>query len=189
MINKLWVTLISVGSICMILSGNIDVLNKQILGSGEVAFKLLMKLFPLISLWLGIMRIASDSGLLKKLSKLLEPILVFLFPDVSKDDVAFEYISSNIVANMLGLGNAATPFGLKAMKELKKISGSDTASNSMITFLVINTCGLTIIPTTIMALRLMYGSNNPSSIILPCFIVSFLSLFFGLLLDRLWSKR
>ena len=189
MINKLWTFLVIVGSICMILSGNSELLNKQILESGGVAFRLLVQLFPLISLWLGIMKIAKDSGLLKKVSKFLEPILVFIFPDIPIDHIVFEYISSNIIANVFGLGNAATPFGLKAMEELKKISNSDVASNSMITFLVINTCGLTIIPTTIISLRLMYKSNNPSLIILPCFIVSFISLCFGLVLDRLWSKR
>lgn len=189
MINKLWSGFIIVGSICMILSGKVELLNKQILESGDVAFKLLIQLFPLISLWLGIMKIASNSGLLKKLSKLLEPFLTFIFPDIPTDNIAFEYISSNIIANMFGLGNAATPFGLKAMEEMKKISNSDEASNSMITFLVINTCGLTIIPTTIIALRLMHNSSNPSLIALPCFLISFISLFFGLLLDRLWSKR
>lgn len=189
MINKLWVILIGIGSILMILSGNVETLNKQILESGNVTFKLLVQLFPLISLWLGIMRIAKDSGLLRKLSILIKPILIFLFPEVPSNHEAFEYISSNIIANIFGLGNAATPFGLKAMEELKKISNSDIASNSMITFLVINTCGLTIIPTTIIALRLMHGSKNPSVITLPCFVVSFLSLFLGLIFDRLWSKR
>lgn len=189
MINKFWVLFITIGSIFMILSGNADNLNKQILESGRVSFELLTQIFPLISLWLGIMRIAKDSGLLKKLAKLFKPILVFLFPEIPCDSIAFEYISSNIVANLFGLGNAATPLGLKAMEELKKISGSDAASNSMITFLVINTCGLTIVPTTIIALRLMHGSDDPSMIILPCFVVGFISLCFGLLLARLWSKN
>ena len=99
------------------------------------------------------------------------------------------YISSNIIANMFGLGNAATPFGLKAMQSLQQLNKKkDTASRSMITFLVLNTSGVTIIPTTIISLRMMYGSSNPTGIVLPCIIITFLSTLSGLIIDRIFAR-
>lgn len=149
-----------------------------------------MQIFPLVALWLGIMNIAKESGLLKKVSKLIYPILHKIFPDIPKGHEAFGYISSNIIANMFGLGNAATPFGLKAMKSLQSLNkNKEEASRSMITFLVINTCGLCIIPTTIISLRMLYDSKDPSFIMIPCLIVSVISLIFGLVIDRIWSKN
>lgn len=178
------------GSFYMIVNGRFDLLNKQILSSGKVTLDLLIQIFPLISLWLGIMRIAKDSGLLFKISKFIEPLLVLLFPDIPRDDEAFGYISSNIVANVFGLGNAATPFGIKAMESMQRLnSDKSTASNSMITFLIMNTCGFTLVPTTIISLRMAYDSGNPSLIVFPCFVISFLSLCFGLLIDRWFSHE
>lgn len=190
MTNKLWVFLIVSGSLCLILTGKSDVLNEQILSSGKATLELVMQIFPLVSLWLGIMNIAKESGLLDKVSKFLYPLLHKLFPEIPKGHESFGFISSNILSNMFGLGNAATPFGLKAMKSLQSLNkNKDEASRSMITFLVINTCGLCVIPTTIISLRMLYGSDNPSFIAVPCFIISLISLIFGLLIDRLWSKR
>ena len=120
---------------------------------------------------------------------MLEPILKKIFPEIPSGHESFDYISSNIVSNIFGLGNAATPMGIKAMESLQKINkDKECASRSMITFLIINTCGFTLIPMTILSLRMAYHSKNPSSIILPCIIVSFVSLIFGLLLDRWWGK-
>lgn len=190
MINKLWTFLIVLGSFSLIMSGKTDILNNQILSSGKVTLDLILQIFPLISLWLGIMKIALDSGLLDKISNFIYPILHVLFPDIPKGHISFSYISSNIVANMFGLGNAATPFGLKAMESLQSLNDKkDTASKSMITFLVINTCGLCLIPTTLISLRIFYKSNDPTIILFPCIIVSFLSLCFGLIIDRLFSRR
>lgn len=190
MINKLWSILILIGSSYMMIIGKFDLLNEQILGSGKVTLELLIQIFPLISLWLGIMNIAKESGLLSKLGKIIEPFLIFLFPDIPKGHEAFEYISSNIVANLFGLGNAATPFGIKAMKSMQKLCvDKEAASRSMITFLIINTCGFTLVPTTIISLRMAYNSSNPSSIVFPCIVISFLSLCFGLLIDRWFSRE
>lgn len=189
MINNLWTFLIIIGSFYLIINGKIDILNKQILSSGKVTFDLIVQIFPLISLWLGIMNIAKDSGLLKKVSKFIEPILLFLFPEIPRGHESFEYISSNIIANFFGLGNAATPFGIKAMESMQKLNkNKTTASNSMITFIVMNTCGLTLIPTTIISLRILHKSSNPTSVILPCMIVSVVSLIIGLIIDR-WCRR
>lgn len=189
MINKLWFFLIFIGSFFLIVNGRIDILNNQILNSGKVTLDLIIQIFPLMSLWLGIMKIAKDSGLLSKLSKLIEPILVKIFPDIPKGHEAFEYISSNIIANIFGLGNAATPFGIKAMESMQCLNkNKDTASDSMIIFLIINACGMTLIPTTIISLRMLYKSSDPSIIVLPCMLVSFLSMVFGLIINRVISK-
>ena len=136
------------------------------------------------------MNIAKESGLLDKVSKLIYPLLHKIFPEILKGHESLGYISSNIIANLFGLGNAATPFGLKAMKSLQSLNkNKEEASRSMITFLIINTCGLCIIPTTIISLRILYDSKDPSFIVIPCLIVSFISLVFGLIIDRLWSRR
>ncbi len=190
MINKLWIGLIVTGSLCLMLTGKADLLNTQILSSGKATLELVMQIFPLVSLWLGIMNIAKESGLLDKVSKLIYPLLHKIFPEIPKGHESLGYISSNIIANMFGLGNAATPFGLKAMKSLQFLNkNKEEASRSMITFLIINTCGLCIIPTTIISLRILYDSKDPSFIVIPCLIVSFISLVFGLIIDRLWSRR
>lgn len=190
MINKLWTFLIITGSLFLIINGKFDILNKQILTSGKVTLDLLIQIFPLIALWLGIMNIAKKAGLLDKISKFITPFLRRLFPKIPEGHEAFGYISSNIIANIFGLGNAATPFGIKAMESMQKLNDNkEEASISMITFLIINTCGFTLIPTTIISLRMLHKSKSPTSIVLPCIIVSFLSLVFGLVIDRLWSKK
>lgn len=190
MTGKLWSGLIIIGSLYLIINGKADILNKQILTSGKITLDLIIQIFPLISLWLGIMKIAENSGLLNKLSKLIEPILLRLFPEIPKGHKSLGYISSNIIANIFGLGNAATPFGIKAMESMQKLNkNKEEASRSMITFLVMNTTGITIIPTTIISLRMLHKSGNPSSIIMPCLIVSSISLIFGLIIDKAWAKR
>ncbi len=190
MINKLWAFLIISGSLCLLVTGKSDILNAQILSSGKATLELVMQIFPLVSLWLGIMNIAKESGLLSKLSNLIYPLLHKIFPDIPKGHESFSFISSNIIANMFGLGNAATPFGLKAMESLQKINkNKEVASRSMITFLIINTCGLCIVPTTIISLRMLYGSEDASYIAIPCLIISFISLIFGLIIDRMWNRK
>lgn len=186
MITILWTFLIATGIIYSLLMGNINIINNTILTSAKDGFDLLISLLPTIVLWTGIMKIAENSKLLDKFANFLEPILKKLFPSVPKDNKALGYISSNIAANMLGLGSAATPFGLKAMDELQKINeNKNVASDSMITFLVLNTAGVTIIPTTIIAIRLAFGSNNPTEIILPAVISTICSCISAILIDYL----
>lgn len=190
MVNKIWGFLIIIGICFSVITGKIDIINEEILSSTKTSLDMILKILPVMALWLGIMNIASKSGLLEKFSKLISPILTKIFPDIPKNHESISYISSNIVANMFGLGNAATPFGLKAMKSLQELNPKkDEATRSMITFLVINTCGLTIIPTTVITLRMMYGSSNPTFILLPCIIVTFVSLFIGLIIDRFLAIR
>ncbi len=190
MVNYIWIFLILVGIFFSLLTGNLETINNSILTNGKEGFDLILSILPIIVLWTGIMKIAEDSGLLKKFASLVEPLLSRLFPSVPKNNPALGYIASNIAANMLGLGSAATPFGLKAMKELQKINPEkDTASTPMITFLVLNTAGVTIIPTTVLALRIAHNSINPSEIIIPGVIATFCSSLAGLLLDYFIRRK
>ncbi len=190
MVSYIWTFLICIGIIYSIITGNINNLNNSILVNSNKALDLIINLMPIIVLWTGLLKIAEKSGLLQKFANLLRPLLSKLFPDIPKDNKALGYIASNIADNMLGLGSAATPAGLNAMKYLQDINKKkDTASTPMITFLVLNTAGVTIIPTTILALRVAYKSNNPSEIIIPALIATFLSSVSGLTLDYIIRKR
>lgn len=190
MVNKLWSIFIIIGIIFFIITGNLTGLNETILNSGKSTLDLIIKIFPVMALWLGIMNIAKESGLLNKLSIVFYPILKYLFPEIPKNHESLGFISSNIIANMFGLGNAATPFGLKAMKSLQELNkNKDTATRSMITFLVINTSGVTIIPTTVIAMRMMYNSKNPTEIVLACILTTIISLTCAIIIDKLFARR
>ncbi len=190
MVSYIWFFLIVVGIVYSFLTSNISVINESILTNGADALELMLSIFPVIVLWSGIMKIAEEAGMLRKFAKILEPILSKLFPSVPKDNPALGFIASNIAANMMGLGSAATPFGLKAMTELQKINDKkDTASVPMITFLVLNTAGVTIVPTTVLALRIAHGSANPSEIILPGAIATFCSCIGAVTIDYFIRKR
>lgn len=187
MINYIWAFFIIAGILYGIFTNNIKLINETILSSGTNAIEIALKLLPLMCLWLGIMKIAEDSGLIDILSKKLSKIIKFLFPELNSDSKAIAYISSNIILNFLGVGNAATPFGLKAMQEMQKLNNAkDTASRSMITFLVINTSSVTLIPSTIISLRILHNSISPTSIVPLCIISTFTSSIIGLILDRLF---
>lgn len=187
MINKLWFFLIVIGIIFGFI--NDKDMSSVILNSASNSYNMIVSLGPLIILWSGIMCIAEKSGLLYKFSLFIRPILKILFPKI-KGEKAMEYISSNVAANMLGLGSAATPFGLKAMQELSKENkNKDIASDSMITFLVMNTSGLTLIPVSVISMRLSYGSINPTSIIIPTIFATSINTFIALLVDCLIRRR
>lgn len=177
-----------IGLIYSILSGNSSI-SDFILNSSYDTLDMIMSIGPLIVLWCGIMNIADKSGLLLKFSKLLTPLLKKLMPSV-KNEKAFLYMSSNIAANMLGLGSVATPAGLKAMKELDKDNKDKSkASDGMITFLVLNTSGVTLIPMSVIALRMGFGSGDPSKVIIPSIIATFVSSVCGLTLDYIIRRK
>ncbi|MDF2938633.1 MAG: nucleoside recognition protein, partial [Paenibacillaceae bacterium] len=148
--------------------------------------------FGLISImvfWLGIMRIAEDAGLVKKLAKLLRPVVRLLFPSVPPDHPAMGYIMSNMSANILGLGNAATPMGIKAMQELQKLNPQkEQATAAMCTLLAINTASITLIPTTIIAYRLSMGSVNAAEIVGTTLIATAIATVAAVLMDK-WFQR
>lgn len=190
MVNIIWATLIFIAIIYSFFTGNIETINNGILTHATSGMNLILEMMPLIVLWTGIMKIAENSGLLEIFSRILNPVLSKLFPSLNKDHKALGYIASNIAANMLGLGSAATPFGLKAMEELQKDNPKkDTATEAMITFLVLNTGGVTLIPTTVIALRMMYGSANPTEIIITSILATTVSSFSGLMLDYVIRRK
>ena len=193
MINYIWGVFLLIGIVYSFFTNNTLNINQELLTSGSSAIDMIIKLIPLMCLWLGVMNIASHSGLLDKMAKKISKVVNIIFPEI-QDNEAISLISSNIIMNMLGLGNAATPFGLKAMKRMQELNNKkDTATRSMITFLVINTASVTIIPTTVISLRILNKSSNLTEILSASLISSFSSCFIGLLLDRLfyfiWRKK
>ena len=190
MINKIWSFFIIIGIVYSLFTGNINLISDEIIKSAEQSFNMVIKIFPVMALWLGIMKIATESKLLTKISKFLYPITKTIFKDIPKNHESISLITTTVIMNMFGLGNAATPIGLKAMNSLQTLNTKkDEATRSMITFLVLNTTGLTIIPTTIISMKMMHQSNSPTDIILPCFLASFLSTIFGLLIDKFYQRK
>lgn len=177
-----------VGIISGIINGRVENITEAVVSSPEDTIKLVLLIGGTICFWNGIMKIAEKCGILKFLAKVLKPILKHLFPDASEKALAA--IVMNISANLLGLGNAATPMGIIAMKELMKTAKDKLSANSsMITFVVINTVGFQIVPTTVAALRQGSGSSAPFSITVPMIIVSLLSLFLALIPTLILNKR
>lgn len=190
MVNIIWMVLIVVGILYGLITNNLETINTTIVDSTKVSLEMLFKIFPVLALWMGITKIAEVSGLLKKLSNRLSPLLIKLFPEIPRGHESLSLIASNMIANIFGLGSAATPFGLKAMSSLQELNkDKKTASRSMITFLVINTSGLTIIPTTIISLRMMYGSSDPTKIVFACIISTFIATLGGIIIDRILARR
>ncbi len=176
MLNIIWLGMILTAVIVGVIEGRINEVVKAVTDSAKLGFELALGLAGIMSLWLGIMSIATESGLVSKLGSLLKPILKRLFPDIPSEHPAMGAIVMNIAANMLGLANAATPFGLQAMKELQSLNQhAKIATNSMCTFLAINTSSVQIIPATAIAYLAANGSTNPSSIILSSIIATTIS--------------
>ena len=173
MLNYIWSGIVLLSVVCSIFLGNGEKLSAAIVDSGAQTIRLLLTLAGVMTLWSGIMKIAQESGLTALFAKFFSPLLHPLFPRLDKDSDAFGSITMNITANLLGLGNTATPLGLKAMRELSVMNGhSDTASDEMIVFVVMNTASLQLIPTMLGSLRQSYGSNSPFEILIPVWICS-----------------
>lgn len=171
-----------------IATGNMGTLSSAVLSSSSSAISLAVKLLGILCFWNGLIQIAEKSGLTKKLCKLLYPVLKLLFPSL-KDDEAREAIAMNMTANLLGLDNAATPLGLKAMKRLKELSSTgNTADNNMVRFVVINTASLHIVSTTVALLRQEYGSNSPTEVIFPAILTSVIALSCGIFMTTILKK-
>lgn len=188
MINKIWASFIIIGIIYSILTNNVELISTEIIKGAETTLNMITKIFPVMALWLGIMKIAEASNLLKKISIILSPIMKKIFPEIPENHESISLITTNVVANLFGLGNASTPIGLKTMKSLQELNkNKKEASHSMITFLVLNTTGLTIIPTTILSLNM--NAKNPTEIILPCFLASLSATIGGLIIDRIFQRK
>ncbi|PKR85956.1 nucleoside recognition domain-containing protein [Heyndrickxia camelliae] len=190
MVNYIWIGMTIIGLIFAAVNGKMKAVNEAIFHSANEAVTLCIGLISILVFWLGIMRIAQESGLLDKLSRLFHPIIKKLFPEVPEDHPALGYIVSNIMANMFGLGNAATPLGIKAMEQLKELNGGKpVASRSMITFLALNTSGLTLVPTTVIAIRMNYRSASPTEIVGPTLIATFIATIAAILIDRYYHYK
>lgn len=190
MVNYIWVGMTLVGFFFALVNGTINEVNAAIFNGAKEAVTLCIGLISILVFWLGMMRIAEDSGLLIKLSTLFRPFILKLFPEVPPNHPAMGYILSNMMANMFGLGNAATPLGIKAMEQLKRLNGNkDNASRSMITFLALNTASVTIIPTTVIAIRMNYHSASPTDIVGPTLVTTVISAIFAIIIDRYFHLR
>ena len=190
MLNLLWPIFIIISFIYAFISGNIDAVNNSIFSSTTDAVELSISLLGTICLWNGIIEIATKTSLIKRFTKMLQPIIFFLFPEVRKDSEVNNEISMNMIANILGLGNAATPTGIKVMKSLQKENNKkDTLSNSMAMFIVINTASIQLIPTTVIAIRNSLGSNVPTQIILPVWFATICAAITAIILTKIFIKR
>lgn len=189
MVHLIWAGLACFGIVYALFNGTISEVNEAIFSSAQEAVQLVISLMSIMIFWLGIMKIAEKAGLLDWISRLFKPFVTRLFPDLPKTHPVIGYITSNFIANIFGLGNAATPLGIKAMQEMKSLENSDNASRSMITFLAINTAGLTLIPTSVIALRIQYGSVSPTETVAATVIVSILTMGFAIIIDRVFYYR
>ena len=176
--------------LCSIFLGNGGNLSAAIVDSGAQTIQLLLTLAGVMTLWSGIMKIAEESGLTAIFARLFSPLLRPFFPYLDKNSDAFGSITMNITANLLGLGNTATPLGLKAMRELNELNGyKDTASDEMVVFVVMNTASLQLIPTMLGSLRQTYGSSAPFEILVPVWISSACALSIALIIAAGLNKR
>ncbi|HBZ79501.1 MULTISPECIES: nucleoside recognition domain-containing protein [Brevibacillus] len=190
MLNVIWLALIVISIVVAAFTGRMEAINAAAFEGAKTGVTVCFGLLSVLAFWLGIMRVAEKSGLLALLSKALSPLIQLLFPDVPKGHPAMGYILSNMSANLLGLGNAATPMGLKAMEELQKLNpDKQKASPAMCTLLAINTASITIIPTTMIAIRMQYGSVNPVEIVGTTLVSSFAATIVALLIDRWYRYR
>lgn len=189
MLNAIWMGLILAGFLVAGWHGHVGVVTTAATEAARAAIDTAIGLSGVMALWLGLTRIAEASGLMQGFARLIAPLARLLFPSVPRDHPALGAMAMNLSANLLGLGNAATPLGLKAMQELKKLApDSDEATPAMITFMVLNTSSPTLIPGTLVALRAAHGSTNPAEIVVPTFVATVVAGLVGLLADA-WFRR
>ncbi|WP_051250779.1 nucleoside recognition domain-containing protein [Paenibacillus harenae] len=189
MVNWIWLFFIVASVVVAVVNGKMDAVTQAAFEGAKSGVTVSFGLISIMVFWLGMMRIAEDAGLLQKLARLLGPAVRMLFPDVPRNHPAIGYIMSNLSANLFGLGNAATPMGIKAMQELQKLNpDSATATPAMCTLLALNTSSITIIPTTLIAIRMNYGSANPAEIIGTTLAATFVATSAAILADK-WYRR
>ena len=173
MLNIIWPLFLIISFVYAIFNGRLEQVNTSVFEGTKSAVELCITLLGTMCLWNGIMKIACKTSIVKKLTKVLTPIMKKLFPDIKRQDKVHEEISMNIIANIMGLGNAATPLGLKAMKSMQKVNNDKKRlSNSMAIFIVLNTASIQLIPTSVMAIRSSLKSNNPTAMIVPIWIAT-----------------
>jgi len=190
LLNYIWFGMIIISIIVAFFNGRLDMITKALIDSSKSAIDISIELLGMMCMWLGIMKIAESAGLIEKISSFLKPLTKIIFSKVPSNHPAMGAMLMNIVANLLGLGNAATPLGLKAMNELQKLNKTkDTATNTMCMFLIINTCSIQLIPATLIAIRSATGSKDPTMIIAPIWISSLIATTVGIILAKITEKR
>ena len=193
MLNYLWGYMIVLGVTVGVISGNIGAISNATITSSKEAVTLCIAMLGIMSMWTGVMQVAKKCGLVASFTRALRPVIRFLYPDIPKDHIVNEHIASNMIANILGLGWAATPMGLMAMKELKTLNQeSEVASCDMCTLLIVNISSLQLIPVNIIAYRSQYGSVNPAEILAAGLVATVCSTCVGVafaVIARKFSKR
>ena len=190
MLNYIWGFMIIVGILFGALNGTIPDITDAALNSAKDAVTLCITMTGVMSLWVGLMEIAKNTGLISSITKKIQPFIDFMFPNIPKGHIAREHISTNIIANVLGIGWAATPAGLKAMEALQELNkGRKTASTEMCTFLIINISSLQLIPVNVIAYRSQYGSVNPVGIVGPALLATICSTLAGILFAKIMAVK
>lgn len=190
MLNIIWPVFIIASIIYAIINNNLECINTSIFEVGDNTINLILTLIGTMCLWNGLMKIAVNTSLIKKITKLISPIMRILFPEIKKGTEEYEEISMNIVSNMLGLGNAATPLGLKAMESMqKKNKDKNKLSNSMALFIILNTASIQLIPTTIIAIRTSLGSAEPTKILIPVWGATIGAAIAGIISAKILMKK
>lgn len=189
MLNTFWPICVVISIVVSVVSGKVNSLNNSIFESTASAVELTITLIGTMCLWSGIMEIAVNTSLIEKIKKILKPIMKFLFPKIDDQEKEYQEICMNIISNLLGLGNAATPLGLKAMKSMQeKNNDKNTLTDSMAMLIVLNTASLQIIPTTVIAIRTSLGSNDPTKIIVPVWIATLVAAISAITATKLFIK-
>lgn len=189
-INVIWLFLILSGILTAAYTNNMDAITKASFDSAKNAVNLAINLIGAMALWLGIMKVAEHAGLMKIIARAIRPVMVWLFPGVPAEHPAMSAMIMNMAANMLGLGNAATPMGIKAMTELEKINPQKgTATNAMCLFLAINTSSVTILPLGVIAVRAAAGATSPSAILIPAILATAISTTVAIVMAKLFAYR
>lgn len=189
MLNYLWGGMILIGVVVAAFTGNMQNVTQAIVDSSKEAITVCITMLGIIAMWSGMMEIAEKSGLIKSLSKKMRPFLSYLFPDIPKGHKSLDYISTNVIANILGLGWAATPAGIKAMESLQTINNKkNEASRAMCMFLVFNMSSLQLISVNIIAYRAQFNSQNPSEIIAPGLFATLVSTFVGIVVIKIIER-
>lgn len=189
MLNVFWPFCIIISIIVAVLTGKVENINNSVFESTRSAIDLTITLIGTMCLWSGIMEIAVNTSLIEKIKKLLRPIMKFLFPKMKVQEIEYQEICMNIISNLLGLGNAATPLGLKAMTSMQeKNQEKDKLTDSMAILIVLNTASLQIIPTTVIAIRTSLGSSNPTAIIVPVWVATLAAAISAIVATKLFIK-
>ena len=190
MLNKIWPFFIMISFIFAIITGNIENFNSSIFSSCTQAVELTIKLFGTMCLWNGLMKIVQETSLIKRLSNMISPLMKVLFPKMKKEDKEYKEITINIIANLLGIGNAATPLGLKAMQTMQeKNPNKERITDSMAMFIVLNTASLQLIPSAVIAVIASLGSTNATQIILPVWIATITADIAGIIASKILMKK